>query len=442
MKTVVTLPYGYGRAYSGIDRFEKAAPTFNVDIYDDTGNRITDPYPSKVEMGPDMYRFLKRTVPELSARHGENNIFEGKVENIPHKVKELYAYYGFGNNPLSMYNLQENKGVGLIGFGNTETPTQSFGKDASGHDNFLYARKLDAPSPRGSNSRSAILTNILNDSMDFNPLFAPLYNYKDPEYVASNDPEGKGPRPTDHWVPRIDPNTGAFMLNSEGKPVWMPIPLTQDLPIYNFSHPMWDTDPAKAWELIHDPSSALNWKSWGKAPTFADYTGKTSTTAKGAIRPRDYYLANLKIAGRPGYFEDLNKEDLHQALRQYISDEKIANRNATIEEDVADYQKEQQELKEKKLARSLITNATGEQHQLIGRKGGMSGVRDVYNGLLRHMYKDPSFETKLNQMGIDKEDKKDILDFIMQHPEKYNSVQDYGARTLLILDDFAKNGRK
>ena len=232
------------------------------------------------------------------------------------------------------------------------------------------------------------------------------------------------------------------MLNSEGKPVWMPIPLTQDLPIYNFSHPMWDTDPAKAWGLIHDPSSALNWKSWGKAPTFADYTGKTSMTAKGAIRPRDYYLANLKIAGRPGYFEDLNKEDLHQALRQYIHDEKIANRNAAIEEDVADYQKEQQELKEKKLARSLITNSAGEQHQLIGRKGGMSGVRDVYNGLLRHMYKDPSFETKLNQMCIDKEDKKDILDFIMQHPEKYNSVQDYDERTLLILDDFAKNGRK
>ena len=429
MKAVVTLPYGYGRAYSGKDRFVKSAPAFNVEVFGDNGNRIQESYPSIVKMGPDMFKFLSRTMPILAARRGEDLVYKGEVIGRPRKVKDKYAYYGIGNNPLSIGPTM-NEGVGFIGFGDTPAP-KTHRKDAEGYDNFLYSVKLDSPSPNGpSVSKSDVLTNILNDSWDFSPLLAPLYNFTDTEYDEKNDIEGKGPRPTDHWVPRTIKED-----NGDLKETWVPIPLIQDMPIYNMKHPMWREDPEKAWNMINDPESALNWSLWNKSPSFADYTGSTSRTDKGDIRPRDYLIANLRLADRPGYFEDYPelKSNAHSNFLDVKGQRSIEKISEAREQAVKEFEREKQ-AEEQQKHNERFYRPDDDRHTGLGKQGG------YYKILIHKGLHNPDILKQFEGI-LDSSDEKGAKKFIMQPGSfsKYNQIATDEDKLIAILNDYAKN---
>lgn len=440
MKAVVTLPYGYGRAYSGKDKFVKSAPTFNVEVFGDDGNRIQEAYPSAVQMGPDMYKFLSKIMPALAARRNEDLTYEGKVVVKPRKAKERYAYYGFGHNPLSKFPISENQGVGLIGFGDTPVPNYTLNRDlnsSANQDSFLYSAKLDAPSPHGSNSRSKVLTNILNDSWDFSPLLAPLYKYTDPEYNEKDDIEGKGPRPTDHWVPRVDPATGKPILKEDGSYSWMPIPLVQDMPIYNLKHPMWSESPEAAWNMINDTKSALDWHHWNKAPSYADYTGATARTDKGDIRPRDYLMTNLKLAKRPGYFEDYADLDLKSNAYSNFLDAKgqrsIEDINEAREQAIKEFEQD-------KLAEDQQRHNERFYRPDDSRHTGLDKQGKYYKSLIHNGLLNPEV---LNQFAgdISHDDEKAVKKFIMRPGSfsKYNQIGDDESKLIAILSDYSKD---
>ena len=105
MKVNVRLPMGYGRAYNGSKGFVKASPTFDIEAFDDAGNKIMDPYPSKVKFGPEMYQLLKKILPGIAASHNEDLHYNGDVEVQRQgrlKQPQKYAYYGIGKNPLGL----------------------------------------------------------------------------------------------------------------------------------------------------------------------------------------------------------------------------------------------------------------------------------------------------------------------------------------------------
>lgn len=339
MKVKVHLPSGYGRFvedYKGTGPL-KAAPMFHISGVSDSGNSIPELNRS-VRFGPEFYNLMHRVVPGIAARLGEDYSYIGDVESRKHRAPDVkYAYYGFGPTPL-MPN-SELPFVHLYGYGN---------KPIDSGMGFVYSQELDAPSVHGGKDKSEILTNILNDSEDFSQLFGNRLAFKDPDYPWDQDPEGKqllsfkngkwyGPRFTDVWIPRLDEN-GRVKRKEDGTMDVMPVPRVASLPIYNFRHPMWLDDPEKAWTMLDDPKALRDWRSWGVAPTYADYTGKVSRTKKGDIRPMDYMLNNLKLADKGGYFLDFVEEHggpkaVHDMFREYTSDAKIAKRLAAIEEE-------------------------------------------------------------------------------------------------------------
>lgn len=497
MKVKVTLPKGYGRAYAGVDRFEKSIPTFNVMAFDNNGNRIQEPYPTRVKMGPDMYEFLSYIMPRLAARQGEDLNYEGVVEeNRDYKPKHKYIYYGYGSNPFSVGGV-DNYPLGPIGYGDEERPKNigAFGY-LNGKPNYLYSLLADAPSPHGSNTRSQVLTNILNDSWDFSPLLGPLYQYKDMEYDAANDLEEKGPRPTDHWVPRIDPKTGEFMRRDDGSIIFVPIPLVQSLPIYNFKHPKWEENPYEAWDMIKDPKTAMDWKLWNKAPSFADYTGKASRTdKKEKLRPMDYLLYNMKLAERPGYFEDypefsskfsgnvddyheyddfinqgfekfddnneedkLKKQQIIDERKKQVADKITAARRAAMHENIRDIkgqrfvEKTSEARKEaakqfedahlKEMQQKTFDDAKNyyKSHVHEGdTKARNKDIKSFYRALVGKAFFDQN-RPLLEARGITPEEKNAVYHYAKdQGWEKYNKIPDDETKMIFILDDYTKN---
>lgn len=435
MKAVVTLPYGYGRAYYDKDRFAKSAPVFDVSVFSDNGNAVQEPYPYKVKMGPDMYNFLSRVMPALAARKGEDLTYEGVVENRRKYRPGFYAYYGYGNRPEAYLGSNYDTGVGLIGYGDTPSPKRSFGKDYSGHDNFLYSVELDSPELNDNESKSKILTNILNDSWDFSPLLAPNYHFTDTKYNAEEDLLGRGPRKTDHWVPRVDKNTGLVVYKEDGvTPQFVPIPLVQDMPIYNLKHPAWGIDPEAAWNMISDPESVMDWRKWDKAPSYADFTGRMARTNKGVIRPRDYLLYNSRIAARDGYFEDYPelKEKAHEKfldIKGQRSIEKIAEaRKEAAKEFARDMKEEQQKLRDEHFFRPDDDKSTG-----IGKQSNFYKIlvhKGLHDPVVLEHYKD----------SLSADDEKAVKKFVMQPGSfsKYNQYSDDNAKLMAILNDFLK----
>lgn len=438
MKVKVTLPGGYGRTFLGKDEVIKSAPTFDVMAYDDNGNRIQEPYPTKVKMGPDMYEFLSYIMPRLAARQGEDLKYEGNVFQKPRKTKAKYAYYGYGTDPDDPGNVHTD-GIGLIGYGDTDTPNISKFGYINGVPNYKYSRLLDAPSPLGSNTRSQVLTNILNDSWDFSPLFGPLYQYKDMEYDAANDPEEKGPRPTDHWVPRVDPKTGEFMRRDDGSIIFMPIPLVQSLPIYNFKHPKWEENPYEAWDMIKDPKSAMDWRFWNKAPSFADYTGKSSRTDKEEkLRPMDYLLYNMKLAEKPGYFEDFPelKSGAHEGVRDVKGQRSVEKITEARKEAAKQFEKDYQEEKDKKAAATFNKTHLRPEDTI---KTSNKNMKQFYRALVGKAFL-PGNEKLISTRGISPEEKNDVIKFAKdQGFEKYNKIPDSETKMIYILDDYKKS---
>lgn len=466
MKVKVTLPKGYGRAYAGADRFEKSIPTFNVMAFDNNGNAVQEPYPTRVKMGPEMYDFLSRIMPRLAARHGEDLNYEGIVEeNRDRKPKHKYIYYGYGNNPFSVGGT-DNYPIGPIGYGDEERPKNigTFGY-INGKPNYLYSLLADAPSPLGLETKSQVLTNILNDSWDFSPLLAPIYKFKDMEYDPENDPDEKGPRPTDHWVPRFD-ESGKAMINPEtGKPIWMPIPLVQDMPIYNLKYPLWEENPEAAWSLIHDPTSAIDWKTWNKAPSYADYTGMTSRTEGGEIRPRDYLLANSRLAEKPGYFEDYPelkpsyakdkagvyttedkdfsgfKNNAHENLRDVKGQRSVEKINEAHEEESKKFEDAHlKEMQQKAFddAKNFNKNHLRPEDAMVNRASNKD-MKAFYRAVVGKAFFDQN-KPLLEVRGITPEEKNAVYHYAKdQGWEKYNKIPDDETKMIYILDDYAKN---
>lgn len=421
MKARVELPYGYGRAfYDNTGRFEKAAPEFNVNVFDDEGVQITDPYPSKVMFGPDMYNLMNVILPGIAARRNEDLTYEGVVNKRPRVFPDEFAYYGIGKNPLTGV---ENYGVGLIGFGDTEVPKHSFGVDYAGRDNFLYSKKIkDAYTEDASDYKSKLLTNILNDSQDFSMLFGPKYKFTDLDYDPKNDPEGKGPRPTDNWVPVYLPEVGGILHRRDSKKTFIPIPLTQNLPIYNFAHPMWQQNPEAAWTMLDDPNMLLNWKQWGIAPTYSDVYGNTTKTkTKGVIKPLNYLLQNLKMAARKGYFEDYpdikeGAEDRYKDLKR----EYFWNRvNDAREEQVKEWQKEQED---KKIADDKAAATEAKRHG-----SNRKAIKDDLRFFLKKN------EELAAAQGISKEDLPAALEVYLANPDMFDAIDDKETRILMIF---------
>lgn len=351
MKVKVHLPYGYGRSVytkdlHGRPIFARTSPMFDINMYADDGTNVTDAYPHTVRLGPDMYNLMNHIAPNIASRLGEDLQWEGDVDDgrsFLKKNKDLYGYFGYGDSPLEMRMMDHavsipEDAVHLIGVGKDPLPKSDFGTDYSGRPNFLYSKLLkEDDSDKSSKSKSAILTNILNLSQDFSPLFGPLYPFKDISYnpKAKTDVEEArkvmqkryrltdeqaaalpidkiaifmskyAPRTTDHYVPKFNPD-GTPVLTEKGEPLFIPIPLVQPTPFYNFKHPMYEKDPQAAWDMMKDYKSAMsNWSSLGSAPSFAEWTGVPSMTAKGVIRPINYNAEYSRKAVKPGYFTEL-----------------------------------------------------------------------------------------------------------------------------------------
>ena len=206
------------------------------------------------------------------------------------------------------------------------------------------AKQLSVP-------KSKLLTNILNDSMDFNPLFGNKLDFVDP----NPDPE-RGPNITDVWAPRV---RGLW----SPKRKFIPYFETGNYPVYNFNADLWtkpnfiSTVEATSDALVKsrkegagmpklikkemkqaenaadnfidqygDVLSALNKQAektaglnpveqfemmgmdpreWGTAPTYADWSGATATSKKGAILPMNYLRNTLKQKKR-GYHNNID----------------------------------------------------------------------------------------------------------------------------------------
>lgn len=508
MKVKVTLPGGYDRSYLDKKKgsFYKSAPAFGIDMFDDEGKNISDPYPHIVQMGPEMYEFLSKIAPGIAARRNEDLTYEGNVMQKPRTSKAQYEYYGL--NPKfevgeGSRELSPGK-VGLIGYGDEEVPSDlsQFGTDPfTGANNYLYS-KMIKPAQVGALSKSKILSNILNDSWDFSPLFAPYYAYKDPKYdsrVKDNKDlarkllaarkgleiaedgrlyrmdNSKGrfgervyqpdfsiseikdfmqnykPRTSDFTVRRYD-SQGRPMFTKEGKPWYMSIPRTQDLPIYNFKHPAWGNDPEAAWNMVNEPADLLTWEKWGTAPSFADYSGKTSKTdTKGIIRERDYAKANRKIAATPGYFEDAWDTDTKKKAvaeeaklndKDYKAEQKSIARQQALQDEV---NAEGLEEKNKKAREEQAENKQAS-HKLSSESGYVNKAdqKQYYRSLARKLFdenKYPEIAEQAKRYGLSRDDWNDLFKYIRsQGFEKYNKMDNEEEKMLNMLKDYAKSG--
>lgn len=469
---------GYGRAYNGSKGFVKASPTFDIEAFDDAGNKIMDPYPSKVKFGPEMYQLLKKILPGIAASHNEDLHYIGDVEvQRQGRLKQppKYMYYGLGKNPFTN---TENDGIGIIGYGDTETPAEESGTPTPG---FLYSmlnKEMPVRTPKGSISRSEVLTNILNDSQDFSPLLAPMYDYTDLSYdprlktdrqlVKEELARRKGgnisdflntpkaittdeindfiskynPRITDNLVPRIDPKTGKPMVRPDGRRVFIPIPLVQDMPIYNFNHSMWEKDPEAAWNLVNEQTKDY-WEKWGNAPRYADYTGLTAIDDDYNPKMRDYFKENAKLAGRPGYFEyapDV-KHRGHEALRdsKYNSreDKRIAARKQKAEGEQIERDSERLKKSQDKYAKSHVASEGSDREDKY--KNSLERGQ-FYNAVVHHIFDEGSDAAAIaKDLGITPEDEKAMKRFAKDNMEKYNQIDSDDVKRLIILKDFAKS---
>lgn len=224
--------------------------------------------------------------------------------------------------------------------------------------------EMQALAKQVSVPKSKLLTTILNDSMDFNPLFGNKLEFVDPD----PDPE-RGPSITDIWAPRV-------------RGLWSPkrrfIPYfeTGNYPVYNFNADLWTKpnfistvaatpetlaknrkegvgmpklikkemkqaenaadnfidqygDVLSALNKHADKTAGLNPveqfermgmdpREWGTAPTYADWSGKKAESKKGDILSMNYLRNALKQKKRgyhPGIdFSTMLGEDYRTVL--------------------------------------------------------------------------------------------------------------------------------
>lgn len=445
MKVKMKLPWSTTRTQFSPNKIIKYAPTFEVESYYDNGMSARNDFiPDKVRMGPDLYRFM-RDMKAYAASKGEDLTWKGEVAprpNLGNSNTYRYAYYGYGPKHISdQWRGDDPFNIGIIGYGPTKEPQSDFGAQANGVPNYQFSELMEAPS-KASLNKSDILTNILNYSHDFSPLFGPKYSYRDPDYDWEHPDPNHPPRPTDNWVPRIDPKTGSIALNAEGKVIFMPVPLTQDLPIYNFNHPLWQEDPEAAWNLIdeNNPLSQYEFTKWGTADKYADYDGAVKMNkSKYAPRPKpiDYYLTNMKLAQRGGYFEDWPeakkaKEELarYKAMnKQQRANEEIANQIEAFQESLTPEQR--QAMKDATYKRVMLKDG--------GEVSGVTSSGDMkrqYKSFVNLLLKHDDYANIRENNSITPADKAAIVDMCLNNLSKYNAIGDAKQKGVTILKDY------
>lgn len=424
----------------------RAIPTFSMRATYDSGDRLTE-LPESVYLSPDFYRLITRILPGLAAAKNESVHYTGSVISDKSDIVPAgyYAYYGY-SRPHGRIGPAEPRGIELLGYGKSAFPSsQRFGS-LNGKPNFVHSEKLDKPltlkeSIINNKRKSDILTNILNDSLDFNPLFGPKYVFEDVEYDPANDPDKKGPRPTDHWVPKQV--NGVPVLREDGTQVYMPVPYTMELPIYNFKHPMWEKDPEAAWALVTDVNSPDEWATWGTAPSHATYDGTTRMTEGGKygmseLSPIDYYKVNMRFANKPGYFEGFeNIKDLahrRAAERTYLGSRKS---------EIAKLKKQEEATRQQIQAQRYLT-PEDTRRSTIGYQSDYYR-KLIHDSLMRNQpdlrpYIDADPElSAIFRNGVTRDLEKNIKHFYGRYGsfEKYNSVSDPAIKMVLLLRDYA-----
>ena len=449
-------------------KYYDASMGFDISAVDDKGNRIEE-LPKYVDFGPDLYRLLKHTLPAAAARLNEDLKYKGVVPNKPLKPHDLYAYYGYGdagpsenvNEPLSnatspvvgYHFAREQKGprLRLLGYGETPFPVNknAFGVDYTGQPNYKYSEKLLRDSPIEHASKSEILTNILNYSNDFSPLFSPLYNFVDTLYNPKNDPQNHGPRPTDQWIPRHD-KFGNIMHKPDGTKMWMPVPRVQNLPFYNFNSPMWeDEDNAKLlWDKFQKSFDPTDFDDWGETPVYARYDGMPvgrfdNRTQEFINTPLDYPMFNLKLANDAGYFEFAPelKAKAHEKYRDRkgykiklkvdrAQQEQVAKDSAAIQ--AAKIEHAKQAAKEQ-FFKTRDKNGEG------GKTFSNNEQRAYYTSMLKGTFrKNPDLALRAIQNGITTDDISAMVRMVLDNPSKYNEIgsNNKEAQFLSIVNDY------
>lgn len=452
-------------------KFYDASMGFDVSAVDDKGNRIEE-LPKYVEFGPELYRFMQHTLPSVAARLNEDLRYKGVVPQKKFNPHDLYAYYGYGdagssaivNEPLSssaspvagyhFANSQKGPKLRLLGYGETPSPANrnAFGLDYAGNPNFKYSEKLLKDSPMEHASKSAILTSILNDSKDFNPLFGPLYNYVDTLYDPDNDPQKHGPRPTDRWIPRVD-KLGHPILRADGSQVHMPVPLVQNLPFYNFNSSMWkDEDRAKAlWDKFQKEFNPIDFDDWGETPVYAKYDGTSmghfnDKTNEFVYQPLDYPIYNLKLANTAGYFEFAPelKAKAHEKYRdrkgykikiktEKAQQEQVAKDEAAIK--AAKIERAKQAAKEQFFKGHDKDSSSSNSNKTLSN----NDMRAYYTSMIKGTFRmNPDLAMQAIQNGITKEDIPAMVRMVLDNPAKYNEIgsKNKEAQFLAIVNDY------
>lgn len=398
MHAEVLMPH-ITRSELGNKRFVKAAPNMVLRMFPDSAyekelqrrggtnglNGLYDYFDKRDDdyafsFGPDARRAIRELVPDTARRIGEDVHFHG-----------------------------------IVG-----------GKDAKG---------LGYVSPE----KSAILTNILNGSQDFSPLLGPLYSYTDTEYDPENDPEGRGPRPTGEWIPRRDEN-GNVMYREDGKMVMRPVFPFMSMPIYNFSHPLWDEDPEKAWNMVNDYGSALDWLKWGNAPMFADSLGRTVMrnirgVEDASPRDIDYYLTNMKRLAKPGWFEGFEGLDkgsakgLLDSYKSSLRDKAAEDRQLASYVDAATKQTEADRAEQ---AASRHADWHFTPSETDGRSRG--AMKDTYRAMIHNALSTPEI---VKAFGLSEEDEAPMQDFLKRKGiNKYNRIENDADKRFAVITDY------
>lgn len=230
--------------------------------------------------------------------------------------------------------------------------------------------------------KSAILTNILNDSLDFTPLLGPELR----DFV---DPKGKG-RITDVHIPR---RVGLWSPDRRSTPHYV----RGMYPLYNFKSDMWkDFGPdiySRLDTIGFDP------RKWGSAESFADFDGHTMANSKGDVVPLDYLHQLLKHYKR-GYYHNVGLPDIlgqdPMSMLQSITTQKKHEKKATTTKRVEGRQ-EREMVSDK-------TNATSWRGMSDGKRAESfrSLVKSTLNG------KNKQYADLVTELGLDGYGYKDV----------------------------------
>lgn len=230
--------------------------------------------------------------------------------------------------------------------------------------------------------KSALLTNILNDSLDFTPLLGPELR----DFV---DPKGKG-RLTDVHIPR---RVGLWSPDRRSTPHYV----RGMYPLYNFKSDMWkDFGPD-----IYSRLDAIGFdpRKWGSAASFADFDGHTMLNSDGDSVPLDYLHQLLKHYKR-GYYRnaglpDILGQDPMSMLQSITSQKRHEKKSATA----------------KKIEERQERSMTADKSNVLSWRGMKDGERaNSFRSLVKSTLngKNKQYADMVTELGLDGYGYKDV----------------------------------